>query len=84
MQCPENVPRECTPDVVFAVVFLDVLEVGWVVDNVQSEERDCELVGGSVPLIQRVPGFAAGGAVCLEFLYVAFEGFALGAWDPGV
>lgn len=71
MQRPEDIPCERAPDVVPAVVFLDMLEVGGVVDDVQSEEGDCELVGRSVPFIQRVPGFAAGGAVCLEFLHVA-------------
>lgn len=53
-------------------MFLDVLEVGWVVDYVQSEEGDCEFIRGSVPFVQRVPGLTTGGAVGLEFLHAAF------------
>ena len=45
------IPSERASNVVFAVVFLDVLEVGRMVDNMQAEERDRYLVCGPISLI---------------------------------
>lgn len=73
VQLLKGIPREGAPDIVLAVVALDVLEVGRMVDDVEAEEGDRQLVGWAVALVEGVPGRAAGGAVGLELLNVALK-----------
>lgn len=82
MELAEEVPCEGAADVVLAVCLLDVLEVPWVVDDVEAGVRHGDLVGWAVALVQREPGLAACGAFRLEVLGVALEGLTLGLWYP--
>lgn len=71
MERSKNVPSECATDVVLAVVFLDVLEISRVIDNMHAKERNCHFVCSSVPLVQGVPGLAASRAICFELVKVS-------------
>lgn len=73
----KNVAGECAAYVVLAVVLLNVLEVGGMINNMQAEERNGHLVGRSVLLVEGIPGLAAGSAVGLELLNTASEWFSL-------
>jgi hypothetical protein len=82
MKRSKDVAGECAAYVVLAVVLLNVLEIGGVVDDMQTEERNCHLEGWSVSLVEGIPGLAAGSAVGLELLNIAFEGLPLWTGDP--
>lgn len=68
MKRSKDVTGECTTYIVLAIVLLNVLEVGGVIDDMQTEKRDSHLVGWSVSLIEGIPGLAASFAVGLELL----------------
>lgn len=78
----KGITGECAAYIVLTIVLLNMLEVGWVVDDMEAEERNCHFVGRSVSLIKRVPGLATGSAVGSEFLNTAFKGLALWTCDP--
>lgn len=78
----EDVASKRPTDVVFAVVLLDVLKVGGVIDDMHTEERDGHLIGRSISLVEGVPGFAASGAVCLKLLDAPLERLAFRASNP--
>lgn len=78
----KDVAGECAAYVVLAVVLLNVLEVGGMIDDMQTEERNCHLVGRPISLVEGIPGLAASSAVGLELLSIAFEGLPLWTGDP--
>ena len=78
----KGVAGECAAYIVLTVVLLNVLEVAWVVYDMETKKGNGHLVGWSVSLIKRVPGLTTGSAVGLEFLGIASKGLALWAGDP--
>lgn len=78
----EGVACKGTTDIILAIVLLDMLKIGWMIDDVHAEERDRHLIGRTISLVQGVPGLAARSTSCLKLLNVSFEGFALRARDP--
>lgn len=78
----ENISSESTTNVVLAVVFLDMLQISRMVDNMHAKEWDRQFVRRAVPLVQGVPSFAAGGAICLELLKISGERPSLWTSNP--
>ena len=82
MKGAKNVTCECSAYVIFVIVLLNMLEVLRVVNDMQTEERDCHFISRPVALVERIPGIAAGSPISLQLFNVAFECFSFWSRDP--
>lgn len=82
MKPVENIPGKLPPDVVLAVVLLDMFEVGWVIDNMETEERNCYLISRSISFIKRIPRFTTGFAMGLKFFGISSQWSTLWTGNP--
>lgn len=82
MQWSKYIPDELSPYIILAIMFLDVLKVGWMIDDVQPKEGEGHLICRSVSLVQRIPSFTASATIRLELLRIACEGFSQWSRNP--
>ena len=78
----EGITRECAANIIFAIMFLNVFEIDWMVDDVHAEEGKRDLISGSESMVKRIPGFATRTTIGLQLFDVACEGTAFRSRNP--